>query len=150
MSEQTMTIHKAIPVNLAAQIARDYDKQIVVILGYDANAQVTYTATFGTDAKFKDAAAAWGDACTVAVGADLEARTTFEDYRTTLQAQYRERLDRLEAELASAGRELASYEKSYGTGSGEARARDIAQLLGYEGDLGAEKVDAFLVTKEGA
>jgi hypothetical protein len=75
-----MSEYVPIPVHTAKSIADNYAKSMVVILAYDPIFQVTHTTTYGKDAWEKEQAAAVGEKCSLAIGADLNKQTEFEDF----------------------------------------------------------------------
>ena len=98
MSEEA---YEAVPVHEARKIAERYRKAIVVIVAYDTTHQKLHTTTFGVMPEDKDVAALWGEACATAIGADTSKSVWYENYRTTTEAEYKRRIDELEAELES-------------------------------------------------
>jgi hypothetical protein len=75
-----MTDYKPIPVSEARAIADDYGKDIVVILCWDAEHGLTHTTTYGVTAFDKENAAAAGEICAKALGADLGKKQFHEDF----------------------------------------------------------------------
>lgn len=93
-----------VPVAAAKQIADVYQKSMVVILCYDPVYQLTHTTTYGREAFDKEQAAAAGEICTKAVGADLSKKTEYEDFHRNYDAaRYREALELLKVIRASGG-----------------------------------------------
>lgn len=89
-------VYQAIPVIVARMIAEKYAKNQVVILAWDAMHGLTHTTTYGVSAFEKENAAAVGAICTKAIGADLSAKQTFEDFHDNMDpALYREALELL-------------------------------------------------------
>lgn len=75
--------HIEIPIAEARRLAEQYRKTHVIIIGYDAAAQMFHTTTFGRDAAHKHQAAKAGEIATKALGADIEQKTSYEDFRET-------------------------------------------------------------------
>lgn len=65
-------------------------------------------------------------------------------------AEARRQLAKMRIELLFAGRELLSYDKSYGGGGGESSAFGIAKLLGYEDAMTYEAIDEWLASQAGS
>mgnify|MGYP006908234730 CR=1 FL=1 len=108
-----MSEYKPVAVDVARQIATQFDKSAVVILSYDPVHQLTHTTTYGRSAADKDAAAKLGDACASLVG-DLSRRTNYEDYRTTDQAVRAEAIERLIAAADQAQCQCSITERESG------------------------------------
>lgn len=92
-----MNEYKPIPVETARQIARDFDKQIVVICAWNHDHKLLHTVTYGVQPKDKISAANAGDICTKALGMDLTRSDVTEDFRTVdaaRNAQLRDIADR--------------------------------------------------------
>lgn len=86
--------YKPVPVSVAQAIALTYDKSQVVVLTYDPVYQCTHTTTFGVEPFDKENAAAAGEICTKAIGADLSKKQTFEDFHDDYDpAVYKAALD---------------------------------------------------------
>jgi hypothetical protein len=77
-----MKPYLSIPVEVARKIAREFDKQIVIICAFNHDHQRLHTVTYGAKPEDKISAAKGGDICTEALGADLEAAVSYEDFRT--------------------------------------------------------------------
>lgn len=60
-----------VPVEAAKEIAERYSKAMVVILCWDTEHHLLHTTTYGRSALEKQNAAAVGEICTRAVGADM-------------------------------------------------------------------------------
>lgn len=71
-----------IPVELARQIAQDFDKQIVVVCAWNHAHAKLHTTTYGVEPKDKRDAAKAGEICAKALGMDIGKSETFEDFRT--------------------------------------------------------------------
>ncbi len=71
-----------IPVETARQIAREFDKQIVVICAWNHDHKLLHTVTYGANPKDKISAANAGEICTKALGMDLDKSDVNEDFRT--------------------------------------------------------------------
>jgi hypothetical protein len=81
-----MSAHTPIPVEVAKQIATDFNKQIVVVLAYENESGLMHTTTYGVSPFDKENAAAAGEICTKALGFDLGKKQTFEDYHDNYDA----------------------------------------------------------------
>lgn len=79
--------YKPVPVSAAVAIADQFDKEMVVILAYDAVHQLTHTATYGRTPRSKEIAADAGERCTVELGGAIEAKRTWEDFRNMTEAE---------------------------------------------------------------
>ena len=77
-----MSNYKSIPVETARQIARDFEKSIVIICAWDAAHMLLHTTTYGREPKDKINAANGGDICAKALGMDLGRKEPNEDFRT--------------------------------------------------------------------
>lgn len=89
-----MSQYVEVPVTAAKAIAERYQKSQVVILAWDPVHKLTHTTTYGVEAFDKENAAAAGEICTAAIGADLSKRQTFEDFHRDLEpALYREAVE---------------------------------------------------------
>ncbi|HEV2350823.1 MAG TPA: hypothetical protein VG028_13360 [Terriglobia bacterium] len=77
-----MRPYKSIPVEVARQIAREFDKQIVVISAWNHEYAKLHSVTYGTEPSDKIAAARAGDICAKALGMDLLKAEVTEDFRT--------------------------------------------------------------------
>lgn len=75
-----MSEYIAVPVQAAKDVAEKYAKQMVVILCYDREHGLTHTTTYGVMPFDKENAAAAGEICAKAVGADLGQKQVFEDF----------------------------------------------------------------------
>ncbi len=72
--------YKPVPVEVAQKIASDFDKDMVIVLAYDKAHDRTHTTTYGVSPEDKENAARLGETLTAACGADVSAKTTFEDF----------------------------------------------------------------------
>lgn len=70
-----------IPVETARQIARDFDKQIVVICAWNYEHGLLHTVTYGKEPTDKINAASAGEICAKTLGMDLDKKRTCEDFR---------------------------------------------------------------------
>jgi hypothetical protein len=77
-----MKPYLAIPVETARQIARDFDKQVVIICGWNHEHKLLHTVTYGAEPNDKISAANGGEICAKALGMDLSKSITNEDFRT--------------------------------------------------------------------
>ncbi len=68
-----------IPVSCASAIAKDYQKDIVIILAFDHKKGMIQTTTFGATGHDKIVASELGLAITKSIGGDVERKTVFED-----------------------------------------------------------------------
>lgn len=91
--------YKPVPVAVAVAIAENFDKEMVVILAYDAVHQLTHTTTYGRTPQSKEIAADAGDRCTVELGAAIEAKRTHEDFRNRSEAEAAATIERLQGAL---------------------------------------------------
>lgn len=86
--------YKPIPVAVGVEIAKKYEKSVVVLLAYDPVHQKMHTMTYGVTAKDKEYAADLGEICATVVGAGPD-RQTYEDFRRDYSAgQFRELQER--------------------------------------------------------
>lgn len=86
-----------IPVETARKIARDFDKQIVIINAWNHEHARMHTVTYGAAPADKISAAKGGELCAAALGMDPGRKTTTEDFRTVdaaRNAQLRDMVDR--------------------------------------------------------
>jgi hypothetical protein len=83
-----------VPVEVAAQIAERFQKDIVIILCWDALNEQTHTTTWGHSANDKLVAAEAGETVTAAFGADVDKKRVYEDFRLDA-ARWKEENDRL-------------------------------------------------------
>jgi hypothetical protein len=93
-----------IPVEAARQIARKFDKQVVVICAWNHEHAQLHTVTYGSQPKDKISAAMAGEICAKALGTDLAESKTYEDFRTldaARNAQLRDLADGLVSCLRS-------------------------------------------------
>ena len=87
-----------IPVEVARQIARDFDRQIVIILAWNHKHGKLHTVTYGVQPNDKIWAAKGGEIASKALGADLSKSNTAEDFRTVdaaKNAQLRDMAERI-------------------------------------------------------
>ena len=75
-----MPDYKPVPVHIAHQISKEFEKSMVVILCYDPVYELTHVTTYGASAWDKEQAAAVGEMCSQAVGGDLSRKQMFEDF----------------------------------------------------------------------
>lgn len=85
--------YKPIPVKVAAEISRGFEKSIVVILAYDKVHGLTHVTTFGESASDKVAAASAGDAIIPLLNLDEGRTRGYEDFRQLDLATEREKYD---------------------------------------------------------
>jgi hypothetical protein len=104
-----MADYKPVPVEVARQIAQQFDKCIVVVMCFDEVHLLTHATTYGMSALDKAAAAFLGDEFTRTMGANLSEKKTFEDFRATpddakaaVQRETNERIARDRNELLGA------------------------------------------------
>lgn len=71
-----------IPVETARQIARDFDKQIVIICAWNHEHGKLHTITYGAEPNDKISAATGGETCARALGMDMGKKDFTEDFRT--------------------------------------------------------------------
>ena len=74
-----MSAYKPIPVDAARKIADDYQKDIMLFVGWDAATKTTNIITWGREPAHKAAAAAGGD--TIRKALKLEDAEAHEDFR---------------------------------------------------------------------
>ena len=74
-----MSEYKPIPVEAARFIAREFDKQIVIVLAWTDN--TLHTTTYGSDPQHKEWAARGGEVAAKALGALTDQSVVYEDYR---------------------------------------------------------------------
>lgn len=77
-----MSTYKPIPVETARQIAREFDKQIVIICAWSAEHELLHTTTYGATPEDKIKAANGGETCAKALGMDISKKDFTEDFRT--------------------------------------------------------------------
>lgn len=77
-----MKPYLSIPVETARQIARDFDKQIVIINAWNHEHNLMHTVTYGVAPNDKISAARGGEICAKALGMDLTKSDPSEDFRT--------------------------------------------------------------------
>ena len=117
-----MNPYRSIPVESARQIARAFDKQIVVICAWNHEHKKLHTVTYGSDPKDKISAANAGEICTKALGMDLSKSDTNEDFRTVNAAK--------NAQLRDLAEGLIHVLRSYQFGNSEpGPAKDFADKL---------------------
>jgi hypothetical protein len=76
-----MEAYIPVPVEAAKAIAEQYGKSIVIVFSHDPVYDLLHTTTYGTDPQNKAWAAQGGEIATKALGAVVELKTDFEDYR---------------------------------------------------------------------
>lgn len=81
-----MRKYQAIPVSVAQQVAEQFDKDWVVILGYDADHNLTHTTTYGRSPTNKIEAARYGTIAAEAIGCDTSKGSYNEDFRRDFDA----------------------------------------------------------------
>jgi len=86
---------KNIPSSVPGLIGAEYDKAIVVIVSYDLKWNMFCCSTYGTTPGAKDLAAQWSDKCVAALGGDIGAKQTYEDFHATPEAVYKAQVDEL-------------------------------------------------------
>lgn len=79
--KDTNPVHVPVPVFVAKDIAEKYGKSIVIINSFDPVSGLLHTTTYGKSFVDKEWAAVAGDITAKAIGADLEGKTTYEDFR---------------------------------------------------------------------
>ncbi len=125
-----------IPVDVARQIAERFLRRIVVILAWDGDTGLLHTTTYGMSANDKLAAASAGELATKALGFDLGARTTFEDFRMPSEAaeikRQRDELGRLCEEV------LAVYDDCQASGQSRRLPGDLIDRLRAAAKLARE------------
>jgi hypothetical protein len=72
--------YKDVPVAIAKQVGEMFGKDMVVILCYDKKTCYTHTTTWGREAEDKEIAAKAGEITAKALGTDLTAKTTYQDF----------------------------------------------------------------------
>lgn len=72
-----MKSYLSIPVEVARKIARDFDRQIVVICAWSHEHKLLHTVTYGEQPNDKISAAKAGELAAAALGADLSKTETF-------------------------------------------------------------------------
>jgi hypothetical protein len=100
----TMKPYLSIPVEVARQIARDFDKQIVIISAWNHEHKKLHITTYGSEPNDKISAARGGEICAKALGMDLARFEPHEDFRTlsaAKNAQLRDLADGLICALRS-------------------------------------------------
>jgi hypothetical protein len=112
----------AVPVEVARQIARDFDKQIVIICAWNHEHGMLHTTTYGKDPADKINAAKGGETCAAALGMDLNQSKVNEDFRTVDAARNAQLRDLAERTIHV----LRSYQ--FGNSAPEP-AKDLADEL---------------------
>lgn len=77
--------YKPIPVSAAADLARQYDKQMVVVIAYDMVHMQVQTTTFGSEEKYQEFAKVLGEVFTNLAGGDVLKAKVFEDLTSRKQ-----------------------------------------------------------------
>lgn len=102
-----MNEYKPVTVAVAGDIAKAFDKDVVVIFAIDHVHAKSHFTTFGKTANDKIVAAEYGDLIANEIaGAQIDKKETFEDFRLEL-AKHKENADALLAECKAL---LAAYE----------------------------------------
>jgi len=117
-----MSDYKPVPVESARQLAKDFDKDIVIVLTWDRKHNLMHTTTYGKEPADKISAANGGDIAAKALGCDLGKKDPNEDFRTVDAARNAQLRD-LAGGLISA---LRSYE--FGNASPDL-AKEMADKL---------------------
>ena len=86
--------YQPVPVDVAAQIAERFSKDIAIILTWDGLHNLVHTTTWGHSANDKLVAADAGETVAKALGCDLKQQRVYEDFRVDA-ARYKEENDRL-------------------------------------------------------
>lgn len=73
-----MTKYKPVPVSAAADMARDHDKSIIVVIALDDKHNLMHVTTYAVDPTKRELAAAMGVIAAGAIGADLEKATHYQ------------------------------------------------------------------------
>lgn len=76
-----MRKYKPVPVKVAMDIAKGFDKSIVVINAWDPVYGLLHTTTFGVEERDKQWAAQAGEITAVALGAGLDKAKYYENFR---------------------------------------------------------------------
>ncbi len=93
-----MPDYKPVPVEVARQIATQFEKSIVVIQAQDPVHQCLHTTTYGVSAFEKEQAAAAGRICSRALGVDWSQCINYEDFHKDYDpARYRQCQETLQA-----------------------------------------------------
>ena len=71
-----------IPVEFAREVARKFDKDIVIICAWSNEHALLHTTTYGVNPEDKIHAAKGGEIAATALGMDLKAKIPTEDFRT--------------------------------------------------------------------
>ena len=82
--------YKHIPVAKAREISKQYGKDFVIILAYDAKSGYSHITTFGADLAFKHLAAHLGEIAARAIGFDIGSKIEYEDFRHRAEGAYEE------------------------------------------------------------
>ena len=72
--------YKGVTVAAARKIAVEFDKDMVIILAYDAIHAMTHTTTYGKSAEDKEAAAMLGEQLTAACNVDMTKKEIHADF----------------------------------------------------------------------
>jgi hypothetical protein len=70
-----------VPVEAAKAIAEKYEKDIVIVNSWDTTHGLLHTTTFGVSEEQKHQAAVGGEVAATALGADLNRKDIYEDFR---------------------------------------------------------------------
>lgn len=84
-----------VPTSVVGLIGAEYDKAIVVLISYDISWALLNCVTYGTTPGAKDLAAQWAEKCAVAIGGQMGAKSTYESFTATPQAEFQAKLEEL-------------------------------------------------------
>lgn len=127
--------YKPVPVEVAADISRRFEKNIVLIFCHDLKFENFHMTTFGADGLDKINAAYYGDR--IMEISETTAKMTFEDFRTTPAAESKARIDALEGVLLMVEAELEQVPLNYCTHLQTARSLLAAALKPERKDKGS-------------
>lgn len=77
-----MDEYKPVPVQVAADIAKDFDKSIVIVASWDNISGLLHITTYGDKMEEKAWAASGGEIVNKALGGDWEKRKYYENYQS--------------------------------------------------------------------
>lgn len=97
-----------IPVHVARMIGLDYSRDMVVILAYHRNSEVTTTVTWGRESADKEGAANVAQRCAELIGCDASTYKPHQDYRFISEGERAAIIDGLVKACQAADHAIAS------------------------------------------
>lgn len=121
-TDEIMKPYLNISVETARNIAREFDKQIVIICAWNHQHKMLHTVTYGSEPADKINAANGGEICAKALGMDLSKGHSNDDFRTLGAAR--------NAQLRDLAQGLIHVLRSYQFGNSEpGPAKDFADKI---------------------